>query len=117
MYEGKIEHFDAISSLVPGSSFVVRGEDEEGNPIVEWNSSDKTEPTAAAIKTEMNRLQVEQDKLQYQTNRIPEYPRIQDIIIALAEKAEGNSTMWDELAVIRAAVKTKWPKDNSGPVE
>ena len=50
-------------------------------------------------------------------NREAEYPSIHDVTVALAEKAEGDSTMWDEITAKRTAVKTKWPKDNSGPVE
>ena len=42
---------------------------------------------------------------------------LESLVVALAEKTEGDSTMWDDLTAKRAAVKTKWPKDNSGPVE
>ena len=52
----------------------------------------------------------------YFRDREEEYPSLEDVTVALAEKAEGDSTMWDEVTAKRAAIKTKWPKDNSGPV-
>ncbi|SVC97567.1 uncharacterized protein METZ01_LOCUS350421, partial [marine metagenome] len=39
-----------------------------------------------------------------------EYPSIKDVTVALAEKAEGDSTMWDEVTAKRQAIKTKYPK-------
>ena len=38
------------------------------------------------------------------------YPSIKDVTVALAEKAEGDSTMWDEISAKRAEVKEAHPK-------
>ena len=46
----------------------------------------------------------------YKQLRASEYPRITDVTVALAEKAEGDSTMWDEITAQREAVKSKYPK-------
>ena len=47
----------------------------------------------------------------YVDKRLAEYPSINDVTVALAEKAEGNSTMWNEITLKRQAVKTKHPKE------
>ena len=59
---------------------------------------------------EMNRMQDEYDAQAYARSRKAEYPTIQDVTVALAEKTEGDSTMWDEITAKRAAIKTKYPK-------
>ena len=48
--------------------------------------------------------------LTYQDRRRAEYPSIQDVTVALAEKEEGDSTMWDEVTAKRQAIKLKYPK-------
>ena len=53
----------------------------------------------------------EYDKNKYQRDRKLEYPSIEDVTVALAEKAEGDSTMWDEITVKRQATKDKYPKE------
>ena len=48
--------------------------------------------------------------LTYEDHRRAEYPSIEDVTVALAEKEEGDSTMWDEVTAKRQAVKIKYPK-------
>ena len=74
------------------------------------------QPTDAEILAAQDEVEALIKSKEYIEKRKAEYPSIDDVTVALAEKAEGNSTMWDEITVKRAAVKTKWPKDNSGPV-
>jgi hypothetical protein len=38
------------------------------------------------------------------------YPSIADVTVALAEKAEGDSKMWDEITKKRQAIKKLYPK-------
>jgi len=52
-------------------------------------------------------MTVEYEALQYARDRSREYPSLEDVIVALAEKEEGDSTMWDEIVIKRAAVKAK----------
>ena len=47
---------------------------------------------------------------QYQIDRRNNYPSIEDVTVALAEKADGDSTMWDEVSAKRLDVKTQYPK-------
>ena len=62
------------------------------------------------ILKEITKLQAEYDAQAYARSRKAEYPTIQDVTVALAEKTEGDSTMWDEITAKRAAVKAKYPK-------
>ena len=55
-------------------------------------------------------MQTEHDALEYQRTRKPLYPSIEDVTVALAEKAEGDSTMWDAISKQRADVKKAHPK-------
>jgi hypothetical protein len=46
----------------------------------------------------------------YKEDRKEEYPSIEEVTVALAEKAEGDSTMWDEVSAKRLDIKSKYPK-------
>ena len=47
---------------------------------------------------------------QYQRDRREGYPSLEEVTVALAEKAEGDSTMWDDVSSRRAEIKVKYPK-------
>ena len=47
---------------------------------------------------------------QYQRDRKMAYPSITDVVVALAEKEEGNDTMWQGITAQRAKVKADNPK-------
>jgi len=47
---------------------------------------------------------------EYQRDRASQYPNIQDVVVALAEKEEGNDTMWKEITAKRTKVKSDNPK-------
>ena len=47
---------------------------------------------------------------QYQRDRASQYPSIQDVVVALAEKEEGDDTMWQEITAQRTKVKSDNPK-------
>ncbi len=49
--------------------------------------------------------------IQYKIDRESEYPSLENVTVALAEKAEGDSSMWDEITAKRQAIKTKYPKE------
>ena len=62
------------------------------------------------IKTEMARLQADYDSKKYQRDRAEQYPSIADVVVALAEKEEGDDTMWKEITTLRQKVKSDNPK-------
>ena len=58
-------------------------------------------------------LRIHQEKYeanQYKRNRLYEYPSITDVVVALAEKQEGDDTMWNEITALRQKVKSENPK-------
>ena len=66
------------------------------------------------VDAEEKKLQAEYDAQEYARNRAIAYPSIGDQM-DMMYKDNKNSTTTHADAV--EAVKTKWPKDNSGPVE
>ena len=70
----------------------------------------QTPPSDAEIDAEIKRLQDEYDANEYQRDRAGAYPSITDVVVALAEKEEGDSAMWDDITAKRQAVKTKYKK-------
>ena len=56
-------------------------------------------------------LKLEWDAQEYARNRQSEYPTIDELTVALYDTDDKTA-----LETKRVAVKTKWPKDNSGPV-
>ena len=76
-----------------------------------WTNPD-TIPDDATIKAKIAELRIEDNKLEYIRKRLPEYPNFEELLVALYDTDDKAA-----LETKRAAVKTKWPKNNSGPVE
>jgi hypothetical protein len=53
---------------------------------------------------------VKSDAARYQMERRNHYPSLEEVTVALAEKADGDSTMWDEVQAKREAIKIEYPK-------
>ena len=51
-------------------------------------------------------------KPEWEQNRLNEYPNPQELLVALYDTEDKAA-----IDAKRAAVKAKWPKDNSGPIE
>lgn len=66
----KIEIHEALLSLRPNSTFVVKNNTFDG---IDWRGDD-TPPTKEEIEIEMQRLQDEYDSFDYQRKRVKEYP-------------------------------------------
>ena len=74
------------------------------------HGADQVHPSMADIEVMCATVKAEKDALAYQGKRQEEYPSLEDVTVALAEKAEGDSTMWDEITAKRQAIKIKYPK-------
>tara|TARA_R110000744_G_C19227289_1_gene547758 strand:- start:84 stop:413 length:330 start_codon:yes stop_codon:yes gene_type:complete len=89
---------------------------EQVNPttieIIEWYS-DQPQPSESAIVTAHNAWQTEYDSQEYARNRKIEYDALNQLELISDDAANSTTTHIDAIA----AIKTKWPKDNSGPVE
>ena len=59
---------------------------------------------------EQDRLAKEWKKNQYQRDRQQVYPSIEELIVALVEKEEGDDAAWKELVARRKKIKTDIPK-------
>ena len=67
----------------------------------------------SAVTTEIVKLQAEVDAQEYARNRTSAYPsRGDQFDMIYKDMKNGTTTHADAVE----AVKTKWPKDNSGPV-
>ena len=69
--------------------------------------------TSPWIVEDSETLRIHQEKYeanQYKRNRLYEYPSITDVVVALAEKQEGDDTMWNEITALRQKVKSENPK-------
>lgn len=52
----------------------------------------------------------EYDSKSYARARQTQYPSITDVVVALAEKEEGDDTMWQHITALRKKVKSDNPK-------
>ena len=57
-------------------------------------------------------MQAEYDAQDYARNRKAEYNALNQLEMQFDDKEDGTTTWEDAIK----AIKTKWPKDNSGPV-
>ena len=111
-------YIDAVNSLANTRLGVVkRGEayhrcSTDPDVGVVWKEGFADLPTEEEIQTELVRLKAEWVTKEYARNRAPEYPTIAELTIALYDTDDKAAH-----ETKRAAVKTKWPKDNSGPIE
>jgi len=103
----KPNRFEAIFLAGNNQSF---GHNPETG-VIEWPASNVGDvPTEDEIQVKLAELQATYDIQAYSRNRKVEYPTIKEVTVALAEKTEGDSTMWDEITAKRAAIKAKYPK-------
>ena len=97
----------AIIALEPKAKFQIVENDINQ---IDWQSDDIDQPNKEAIQAKLSELQAEYDSKQYQRDRASQYPSITDVVVALAEKEEGDDTMWQEITAQRAKVKADNPK-------
>lgn len=103
MLERQYNLSHALSSLRPGSEWVLRGEEYSG---LEWQSEGDP-PTEEELLQEVNRLQAEWDKLEYQRKRKQEYPDVADYLDGVVK---GDQAQIEEYIQKCLAVKEKYPK-------
>jgi len=81
--------------------------DDAGNSTWTWNTSKYPEPTE-------EELQEWTDKSLYPKQRRVAYPSVKEQLDMLYHDMKENTTTHADAV---EAVKTKWPKDGTGPVE
>lgn len=92
---------DALHSLRPEAEFSVSGNSYEQ---IEWYSENIPKPTLAEVDAELQRLQAEYDRKDYQRQRAEAYPTIEEQLDTLFH---GGYDAWK--AAIQA-VKDRYPK-------
>jgi phosphoglycolate phosphatase-like HAD superfamily hydrolase len=96
----------ALLSIRPGASWSLNGETYDG--LMWSNENDLPPPTEEEINQEIERLQQEYERNQYQRDRAAAYPSIEDQLDALYHQGyDGWKSMIDE-------VKNKYPKPGEG---
>ena len=98
--------FDALKELNINIIGINKGSSIYNNII--WGD-EVNKPTEAEIDAEIVKIQAEYDSLEYARGRETEYPTIEELTISLFDTDDKAA-----LETKRAAVKAKWPKDNSG---
>lgn len=108
-YKLKPNYGDSLIALAPSEAI---GGPSDG-PVSEWqfvkDASDI--PTEEEIQTKLTELISTWDTEEYSRNRKLEYDALNQFELMTDDAA--NSTTTHAAAI--AAVKKKWPKDNSGP--
>ena len=99
---------DAILSLSPTTI----GFSIDGDKYSDIKFISECTLTQKQIEDEAKRLEIEYDAQEYARKRQEEYPSIAELTVALYDTSDKSA-----LVAKRAAVKTKWPKNNTGPVE
>ena len=72
----------------------------------------QTPPSESAINTKLTELTAEYDARKYARDRKEDYDALNQFELMTDDAANSTTTHADAVT----AVKTKWPKDNSGPV-
>lgn len=98
---------EAIINLVGGGIITIEGSDE-----VEYVDG-QTPPSEAEIDAELVKIQAEYEASVWSRNRQSEYNALNQFELISDDDVNGTTTHKDAIA----AIKTKWPKDNSGPIE
>jgi len=86
---------DAIKSLKPNTSWVVRGD------VVEWHDAIQTEPTSSEIDAEVIRLQAVYDAQAYARNRKAEYDQLNQFEMQFDDDRDGTTTWVDTINEIK----------------
>ena len=79
---------------------------------IEW-VSDYTPPSKTDVETAVGVIKSAWDAQEYARNRASAYPSIGDQLDMIYKDTKNSTTTHADAVEV---VKTKWPKDNSGPV-
>jgi len=111
MDNGSVNILHALQSKWVGTQWIGNGITYNG---IEWlDVNEIPKPTENEINTEITRLQAEYDNLAYARNRKSEYNALSQFELISDDSINSTTTHKDAIV----AIKTKWPKDNTGPVE
>ena len=109
---------EALLALRPGAEWMLGLHPtslEPGVQMLQWLEPEdgQTEPTEKEIDDKVAELVAAWEAKEYARKRELEYSALNQFELISDDDANGTTTHKDAIA----AIKTKWPKDNSGPVE
>ena len=91
----------ALEKLCPDAKWAVLDD------VIEWRDGEKKQPTEEQIQAKLAELQADYDSKQYQRDRAPQYPSIQEQLDMQYWDAVNGTNKWQEAV---AKVKTDNPK-------
>ena len=100
----------AILAINPDAQVTVSTPSDGSAETIDWG--DTAEISQADIDAKIVELEAEWTADEYARTRKEEYAALNQFELISDDDANGTSTHKDAIA----AIKTKWPKDNSGPV-
>lgn len=100
----KFDITHAISSLCPGATWTLVGENFED---IQWMDTEVAKPTKSQVLAEVARLQAEYDALEYRRLRAAEYPDFKEYLDGVVK---GDQAQIDAYIAACLAVKDKYPK-------
>jgi hypothetical protein len=98
---------NAVASLRPSNTFSVHPDGSITSDDLEFVA-----PTTEEIQAELTRLQTEWDNAEYQRQRKPEYPPMEDYLDAVYWQSQGDNTKMTAYLAAVEAVKQRYPKGN-----
>jgi hypothetical protein len=96
----------AITNLNPSAQVSATGIDD-----ITWHVGTPT--SKSDLEAEISRIEATNDVQAYARNRKAEYDALNQFELMTDDAANSTTTHADAITVI----KTKWPKNNTGPVE
>jgi hypothetical protein len=98
---------NAVASLRPANTFSVHADgaitsEDEGFIV----------PTPEEVQTELTILHTKWDNAEYQRQRKPEYPPMEDYLDAVYWQSQGDGTKMTAYLAAVEAVKQRYPKGN-----
>ncbi len=109
-YPHPYTYYSVIKELDPKSVVQMDTEHDDLSTLV-WLDGNPNDITTEQIEAKKQELIDDWDNTEYQRDRKDNYPSLEEVIVALAEKAEGDSTMWDDVSARRTQIKEKYPKE------
>jgi len=108
-YPHPYNYYSTIKELDPKSIVQFDIEHDDLSSLV-WLDGNPNNITNEQIEQKRQELIDDWNTNIYRIERQMEYPSIQDVMVALAEKEEGDDTMWNEITEKRKQIKLKYPK-------
>ena len=106
--------YDALCEILGDDAQTILVGGKTDGPISEIIFNDETEkPTNEEVNTKLASMISDWDAQEYARKRKEEYDALNQFELISDDDANGTTTHKDAIT----AIKTKWPKDNSGPVE